>query len=313
MQPNRKKILIIDDSKFFCESIKDILEQSGYTVFTASSGEDGLYSVTRDKPDLVLLDVVLAGMDGIEVCRMLRSSESNNLMAIIMISAQDDMDDKLLGLEAGADDYITKPFDERELLARIRNTLLRIDRSRAANPLTGLPGNLDIQREIDSRIATGNPFAVLYVDLDNFKAFNDVYGFAKGDKAIKMTADILRSQTRLFGNRDDFIGHIGGDDFVVVTTPDKARSICQNVIEKFDAKIRTLFHKQDVARGYITSVNRKGQTEAYPITAISMAIITNEKRKLENHMAVAAVASELKAILKALPGSNYIKDRRQDD
>ncbi len=294
MDADTKKILIIDDSRFFREQMRQSLESSGYTVIATDSGEEGLGLVAMEKPDLVLLDVVMPDIDGFEVCRILRESDSNNLMPIIMLTSKDDQDDKLRGLELGADDYITKPFDERELLSRIRNTLRRISRNRAANPLTGLAGNIEIQREIDSRIASGKPFATIYVDLDNFKAFNDVYGFASGDLAIKMTADVLVRQTRLFGNKDDFIGHIGGDDFVIVTTPDKAADICKNCIAQFDEKIRELFSAEDVKRGYISTENRKGQIETYPITSISMGIATNEIRQFKNHLEVSTVASELK-------------------
>ncbi|MDL2237208.1 response regulator [Christensenellaceae bacterium OttesenSCG-928-K19] len=309
MQPNEKIILVIDDT-VSREKMHVVLEEAGYAVLSTATGEDGLRLVQREKPDLVLLDVLLPEIDGFEVCRTLRASESNNLMPIIMVSSQCTLDDRLCGLESGADDYINKPFDDRELLIRIKNTFVRLDRVRAANPLTGLPGNLEIQREINGRIASGEFFSVIYTDLDNFKAFNDVYGFAKGDMAIKMTADILTAQTKLFGNKNDFVGHIGGDDFVIVSTPDRAPEICKNAIAQFDEKIRTLFTEQDVKRGYISSVNRKGQTEAYPITTLSMGIISNEKRKLQTHVEVSDIASELKFILKSLPGSNFIKDRR---
>ncbi|MDL2234810.1 response regulator [Christensenellaceae bacterium OttesenSCG-928-L17] len=307
-----KKILVIDDSQFFRTQINMILTNAGYTVITTGSGEEGLKLVQLEKPDLALLDVVMPDMDGFEVCRILRDHESNNLMPIIMLTSKDDQDDKLVGLELGADDYITKPFNERELLSRIRNTLRRIDRNRSANPLTGLNGNLEIQREINSRIARKEPFAVVYIDLDNFKSFNDVYGFAKGDMAIKLTADILLEQVRLFGNSNDFVGHIGGDDFVFITTPDKAADICKECILQFDEKIRLLFSKEDVERGYIISVNRRGVKETFGITSISMGIVTNELREFESHLQVSTIASELKKKLKATPGSCYMFDRRKD-
>ncbi|MDL2258530.1 response regulator [Eubacteriales bacterium OttesenSCG-928-K08] len=307
-----KKILVIDDSRFFRAQINMILSNVGYNVVTCETGEEGLELVRQEKPDLVLLDVVMPDIDGFEVCRLLREQESNNLMPIIMLTSKDDQDDKLVGLELGADDYVTKPFNERELLSRIRNTLRRIDRNRSANPLTGLSGNLEIQREINSRIAKNMPFAVIYIDLDNFKSFNDVYGFAKGDMAIKLSADILSEQVRLFGNPDDFVGHIGGDDFVIVSTPDKSAAICEECIMLFDEKIRLLFTPEDVERGYISAVNRRGIRETFPITSISMGIVTNETRDFESHLQVSTVASELKKKLKASPGSCYMFDRRKE-
>ena len=266
--------------------------------------------VRAEKPDLVLLDVVMPDMDGFEVCRILRDSESNNLMPIIMLTSQDNQDDKLIGLELGADDYITKPFNNRELLSRVKNTLKRIQRNRGANPLTGLAGNLQIQAEINSRIENDTPFAVVYVDLDNFKAYNDVYGFAKGDIAIKMTADILTDEIHENGGPDDFVGHIGGDDFVLITKPENAEEISAGVVELFDKRIKELYSKDDIERGYIANLNRFGASIEYPIMSISLAIVTNERRLYQNHLQVAETAAELKKKAKLLPGSNFVKDMR---
>ena len=306
----QKKILLIDDSDFFAKCIKDVLETANYIVIHANKGEDGLRMVRAEKPDLVLLDVVMPDMDGFEVCRILRDSESNNLMPIIMLTSQDNQDDKLIGLELGADDYITKPFNNRELLSRVKNTLKRIQRNRGANPLTGLAGNLQIQAEINSRIENDTPFAVVYVDLDNFKAYNDVYGFAKGDIAIKMTADILTDEIHENGGPDDFVGHIGGDDFVLITKPENAEEISAGVVELFDKRIKELYSKDDIERGYIANLNRFGASIEYPIMSISLAIVTNERRLYQNHLQVAETAAELKKKAKLLPGSNFVKDMR---
>jgi len=307
----RKKILLIDDSDFFAQCVRNILEESGYIMLHANKGEIGLRLVREEKPDLVLLDVVMPDMDGFQVCRILREAESNNLMPIIMLTSQDNQEDKLVGLELGADDYITKPFNNRELLSRVRNTLKRIDRNRGANPLTGLPGNLEIQAEINSKIEKKVPFAVVHVDLDNFKAYNDVYGFAKGDIAIKMTADILMDGMRDYGNSDDFIGHIGGDDFVFITKPQNAEAICEGVIEQFDRRIKELYSEKDLEAGHIYTCNRLDVCMLYPIMTVSLAIVTNENSCFRNYLEMAKIAAELKKRAKALPGSNFMKDLRK--
>lgn len=307
----KKKILIIEDTEFMKKLISDVLKEAGYEVVTASSGDEGLQKVREEKPDLVLLDVVMPGMDGFEVCRILREDESNNLMPIIMLTAQENEDHKLEGLELGADDYIIKPFNSRELVSRVRNTLKRIDRNRLANPLTGLRGNIEIQVEINQRIAKKEVFAVIYGDLDNFKSYNDVYGFASGDRAIKLTADVLIDATNTFGNSRDFIGHIGGDDFVIITTPDKVDAICENIIKTFDIKIKELYCKEDVDRGYIVTSNRQGQIMKFPLVSISLSVVTNEERELISHVQIAEIAAELKKKAKAMQGSVYVKDRRR--
>jgi len=231
-------------------------------------------------------------------------------MPIIMFTDHSNQEDKLEALELGADDYIVKPFDQQELLYRMHNTLRRIALNRAANPLTGLSGNIEIQREITRRIESGDPYAVLYVDLDHFKSYNDLYGFAAGDLAIKLAADILQTQETQLGNPGDFIGHIGGDDFVLITTPNKAESICRGCIEQFDQKIKKLYTPLDAQNGYITTTNRRGESETSPLVSISLGIVTNKRRYFENHLEVSTVASELKKKLKTMEGSNYFEDRR---
>ncbi|MDR3072362.1 MAG: response regulator [Clostridiales Family XIII bacterium] len=306
-----KKILIVDDSPFFRGQLKLTLNKE-YDVIEASTGSEGFDLVKLEKPDLVLLDIVMPDFSGFEICRILRESESNNLMPIIMITSQDSQEDILIGLELGADDYVRKPFNERELLARIRNIFRRIDRNRNANPLTGLNGNLEIQRETIGRIARGVGFAVIYIDLDNFKAYNDVYGFSNGDRIIILTADILKDQVTLFGNSDDFVGHIGGDDFIVISTADKAERICQEIIAEFDEKVLSFYNEEDRERGCITTKNRKSEIDTFPLMTISLAVITNERREINTYVEVGDIASDLKKKLKTMPGSNYFIDRRTD-
>jgi diguanylate cyclase (GGDEF)-like protein len=306
-----EKILIVDDSPFFRGQLKLTLGRE-YEIIEAGLGAEGLDLVKSEKPDLVLLDVVMPDYSGFEICRILRESESNNLMPIIMITSQDAQEDILVGLEYGADDYVKKPFNERELISRIRNLFRRIDRNRNANPLTGLNGNIEIQREITSRISKGLCFAVIYADLDNFKAYNDAYGYSNGDRIIVLTADILSDQVTLFGNPDDFIGHVGGDDFIVVTTPDRAEAICGSVIAEFDEKVLGFYNEEDLGRGVITTKNRKGEVETFPLMSISMGIVTNERREIVSHVEVGEIAAEVKKKLKTMPGSNYFVDRRSD-
>jgi len=308
----KKKILVIDDTELMVRLTTDILTKHGYEVVSANNGVDGIKMVASEKPDLVLLDVVMPGIDGFEVCKLLRKDESNNLIPIIMLTAQGNEEDKLAGLEIGADDYITKPFNPRELVSRVRNTLLRIDRNRLANPLTGLPGNIDIQSEINYRIAKGMIFSILYLDVDNFKAYNDVYGFSHGDRAIKLIADILMDNVKTFGSKNDFIGHIGGDDFVVITDPEHADVLCENIIKEFDERVPELYSDVDKRAGFISTVNRRGQITQYPIMTLSIAVVSNEHRELRNYLEVGEVAAELKKKAKSIVGSVYLKDKRKD-
>jgi diguanylate cyclase (GGDEF)-like protein len=301
----KKKILVIDDTEFMTKLISDTLTEAGYVVVTASDGYQGLEKVGTEKPDLVILDIVMPGIDGFEVCRILREDDRNNLMPIIMLTAQEDEDDKLTGLELGADDYIIKPFNHRELLSRVRNTLKRIDRNRWANPLTGLRGNVEIQMEIDKRIAGNKLFAVLYADIDNFKSYNDAYGYASGDRAIKVTADIIVENVKAHGNPDDFTGHIGGDDFIVISTPDKIETIAKEIISDFDKRAVELYSKEDAQRGYVVTSDRQGQPVKVPLITISLAIVTNEAIELTSHGQISEIATVLKNKAKAILKSTY--------
>ena len=307
----KKKILIIDDTELMVKLTQDILLEKGYDVVSATNGVDGIKMVMSEKPDLVLLDVVMPGIDGFEVCKLLRKDESNNLMPIIMLTAQGNEEDKLAGLELGADDYITKPFNPRELISRVKNTLLRIDRNRLANPLTGLPGNIEIQSEINYRIAKEMIFSILYLDVDNFKAYNDAYGFARGDSAIKLFADIVMDNVRTFGSKSDFTGHIGGDDFVIITMPECTDVLCENIIKEFDERVPELYSESDKKCGFISTANRRGYITRYPIMTISIAVVSNEQRVLCNHLQVGEIAAELKKKAKSITGSVYLKDMRK--
>ena len=309
----KKKILVIDDTELTINLIKEILTDAGYEVVVANNGEKGIGMVRTEKPDLVILDVVMPGLDGFEVCKILREDESNNLMPILMLTAKDNEDDKLTGLELGVDDYIIKPFNHRELTSRVKNTLKRIDRNRWANPLTGLQGNLEIHAEINKRIANDELFAVLYLDLDNFKAYNDVYGFSSGDRAIKLTADIILSNVHMVNNQGDFIGHIGGDDFVIITVPNKVDELCQGIIQDFDNKIIELYSEEDKVKGYITTVNRLGQEMRFPIITISIAAVTNESRTLYSPIQIAEISAQVKKKAKMITGSAYIRDKRKEE
>lgn len=304
----RKKILVVDDSEFAAKFISNVLTAADYQVVIAHNGKDGIRMVREEHPDLMLLDVIMPDTNGFEVFNIIKTDPANFLMPIIMLTSQDNLEDKLAALELGADDYIVKPFHPREVLSRVRNTLKRIDRNRFANPLTGLCGNLDIESEISFRVSSKKPFAVIYADLDNFKPFNDVYGFGQGDRAIKLTADILVEQSRKAGGEDDFVGHIGGDDFVVITQINKAETLCRGIIEAFDSSIRSLYSPEDLARGCIYACDRQGHKTCFPIISISLAVVASENREFYSHLQVSEVAAEIKKKAKAIPGSVYTGD-----
>ena len=294
MDITTRKILVVDDTAFMLAVISKTLIEHNYTVVTASSGEQALEILKKEKPDLILLDGIMTGISGYVVLEQLRNDFRYNLTPIIMLTGQSDDEDKLKGLEMGADDYIVKPFNSRELVARVNNTLVRLERNRGANPLTGLRGNNDIEMEIAKRIELENPFSVLYLDLNSFKPYNDVYGFGNGDIAIKMTADVISETVVDIGSPDDFVGHIGGDDFVVLTTPELAETISEIIINKFDTNVLELYTPEDVEKGFITATDRMGNINQFALIGISVAIVYSDRHNITGTLQLAEVAAVLK-------------------
>lgn len=180
-----------------------------------------------------------------------------------------------------------------------------------ASPLTRLPGNIAIERALLERIRRHENFALCYVDLDDFKAFNDHYGYAQGSEVIKATGNIIFQARRLFGNREDFVGHIGGDDFVIITSPENVQPVCEEIIRQFDSEIPDFYSPEDRERGYVEGVDRYGQVRQFPIMTISIAVVSDVKRTRSSPTEIARVAAEIKEFVKELPGSNYLADRRQ--
>ena len=304
-------ILVADDDPDLRDILRSILESAGYRVVEASDGEMALEAIRTGHPDLVILDYTMPRMEGPQVCQELKRDLLLRHLPIIMLTGRGETHDKVAGINAGADDYLVKPFEPQELLARVRMVLRRTSQELEANPLTRLPGNVSIQREIEERLAREMPIAVCYCDLNHFKAFNDHYGFERGDQIIRMTSQILLEAVKRHGHAADFIGHIGGDDFVVVTTPDRAEAICQTIISRFDADIPWLYDEADRTRGTLEYVDRRGQTVTVGLLSIAIAVVTNRERRLTHFGQVAAMSAELKTLAKRMETSSYVMDRRR--
>lgn len=306
------KIVIADDEPDILELIKITLETEGYTVISTNNGLSAYESALKEIPDLVILDVMMPKMNGYEVCEKLKETPSTHLIPVMMLTSQSQTKDKLTGLKLGADDYLIKPFDSDELVARVEGMVSRYRETRAINVLTNLPGNVSIEKEITGRISSSEKFAVLWIDLDNFKAYNDNYGFEKGDVIIKQTADFIIEAVRQKGTIKDMIGHIGGDDFVVVTIPEKAEDICKEIIGQFDKNIPVHYSDEDRNRGYVVSKDHQGKVQAFPLMSVSIGIVSNEIRNFNHYAELTEIAFEVKAVAKKVPKSAYFKDRKKD-
>ncbi len=307
----KARILIAEDEPDLRQVLRLQLELEGYEVIEATDGREAVALAQSDAPDLLLLDVMMPMMDGHEVCRQLRVSFSTRHIPIVMLTARTEMTSKVQGLEGGANDYVTKPWNRDELLLRVRNVLDWSQQQRAASPLTGLPGNHSINDEIRMRLARNTPFALLQVDVDHFKAFNDYYGYARGDQAIQMLARILTEAVQRRGGAEGFVGHIGGDDFVVLTLPEDAEVLGEEILEWFNTAARELYDEEDRERGHVEVLNRRHVVERFPLMSLTIALVSTDRVPVTHLAELIDIAQELKAHGKGIPGSVLVGERRR--
>jgi len=301
-------VLIVDDDTSIRQICREVLELGGYQVRDASNANAALVEARRFRPDMILLDVLMPGVDGYRCAELIRSDPSIGMAPIMFLSARGDTADKVRAFRSGAEDYMVKPFDAAELLARVGKALDRQARELGASPTTQLPGADAIQTEIERRIHDPtDPCAVAcYLDLDNLKAFNDYYGYAKANAVIRQTGDVIRHVVRRAGSPGDFIGHIAGDDFVFVTSADRVDQVCRDICERFDHLIRLYYDPQDRDAGYIETKDRFGVQRRFPIMSVSIAAISLARAK--TYAGLAELAAVGKRAAKAIPGSSYVRD-----
>ena len=304
------RVLVVDDDPDIARFIEVNLRTQGFEVHLASDGVEALERARDILPDLVLVDVMMPRMDGFQVVDRLRSEPRTANVSIIMLTAKALTADKVLGITTGADDYIIKPFDPVELVARVKGTLRRAREMRAMSPLTGLPGNARIQQELQQRIDAGQAFALLYADLDNFKAYNDHYGFLRGDEALRVVGRIVQDVAIDAGGTSVFVGHLGGDDFVLVSPLDLAETLCTRIIDRLDREMPLLYDEEDRGRGHIEVQNRQGRIEQFPPLSISIGVAASDRRRFSHPGEVVTVATELKEYVKRSAGSGFAFDRR---
>ena len=303
-------VLVADDDPDIARFIEVNLRTHGYDVHLASDGVEALDRAFEVRPSLVLVDVMMPRMDGFQVVERLRADPRTANVSIIILTAKALTADKVLGLTSGADDYIIKPFDPVELVARVKGTLRRAKEMRAISPLTGLPGNARIHEEIQRLIDSGESFSLLYADLDHFKSYNDHYGFLRGDDAIRFVARCVQDSAMEVAGPGTFVGHIGGDDFVVICSPEESEALCQAIITRFDREAGGLYDEEDRERGYIEITDRLQKVQRLPLVSISIGVASSERRPYTHPGEVVSVATELKEFAKRHAGSSWAVDRR---
>ncbi|HEY7623978.1 MAG TPA: response regulator [Candidatus Limnocylindria bacterium] len=302
------RILAVEDDEATRQALRALLEDAGYLCAEAPDGESALSKLSGGRFDLVLLDLGLPGISGAEVYRRLQDDPRTRFLPIIFLTARSQRQEKLKLLEAGAEDFMSKPYDADELLARVHASVRRWTGLRAANPLSGLPGNTAITEEIETRLARGDNFALLYVDIDRFKEFNDHYGFTRGDRVISMLSELL-VQTAITSDR--FVGHVGGDDFVVLAKATDAESLAECITRRFDESISRHYDADDSARGWIEAHDRRGRLRRIPLATVSIGIVSVPPGRFDGATSAARAAAEVKEVAKRRRGSAWAVDRRR--
>ncbi len=278
--------------------VRDLLESSGHEIALAADGPSALEAVKAREPDLLILDLNMPGLSGYDVCRAVKRNPGTARVPILMLTAQSSVEHKVEGFEAGADDYLPKPFDARELRARVSALLRLVRREADRNPTSGLPGGHAIDAELDLRIVRQETFAVCYIDLDNFKPFADYFGFSVADQVIRETGDAIRMAVSAVGTADDFVGHIGGDDFIVITAPDRAVEVAGECAARFRTVVANAVGEESMRLGTFTAIDRQGILRTMPLACLSAAILTVRPEDWISSRHLGARAAEVKRTAK---------------
>ena len=306
-----REIYIIDDEKELkCELQKRFARDKMFK-FKRGNMQD-LDSALKDIPALIIINEDGIQEDVVELCGKIRDNDDNAITPIIVISSNQEKEHKWEILKATASYVIKTPIDIEMMYYTIVNIIELLYINRKVSPLTSLPGNVQIQAEMKKRLAKKEYFVMLYIDLDNFKAYNDVYGFSAGDEMIKFTARTIVNNVHKNEEDNNYVGHIGGDDFIAIVEDRNYEEICQGIVAEFDKGVSKYFNKEDIEKGYLEVPNRKGIVEEFPITSISIGAVEVDVGRFNNTLEIGEVGAQVKHLSKTIQGSTYVINRRQE-
>ncbi len=304
------EIFVVEDEDDLIYSLNDSFKGDKEIVLRRVSTSE-INEHLLDIPTLIIINEDELGSNSLcSICKTIRSNEDNSITPIMVITSNASLRHERATLKNEVEYFIKKPIDNECIFYMIKNIIKLLYRNRGISPLTKLPGNLPIQSELKKRLMKRQEFAVLYFDLDNFKAYNDTYGFLGGDEIIRQTAKIIIKNVNADENIHNFIGHIGGDDFVALVTNQNYEEICQKIILEFDKKILDYFTESDIERGYLEVPNRKGIIEEFPLVSISIGVVEVSKGRFHNVLEIGEIGAQIKHLAKVTPGSAYAINRR---
>lgn len=300
---------IADDEELNTQLKKIFAEENDYTFKNISSNK--VEEEIKNIPDLIIIDEDKLTKNIIEICNLIRSYNDNTITPIIVISSNWDKKHRVDILKNSVEYFIKSPIDEQYMYYTVKNLVRLMQTNRRVSPLTGLPGNVQIQIELKKRLLRKKHFAVLYLDLDNFKEYNDIYGFLAGDEVIKYTAKTIQKVIHQYDLEETFVGHIGGDDFVAIVSETDYEKLSQNIIASFEEGIKKYFSQEDIERGFLEVANRKGIIEQFPLTALSIGVVIVKPGEYNNILEIGEVGAQVKHLAKTQIGSAYAINRRK--
>jgi diguanylate cyclase (GGDEF)-like protein len=312
MMDKIKKVLTISSDPKPKDVLDFCLDGWGYEVFLRDfPAQSELRQIKKISPDAIVIDIQSARKEHLDFCRLLKKDFVTAFIPVITLINKRQLRAQLLHLKQGIDDYLIKPPDPLDLRIRIEMAVRRAQHSIHASSLTGLPGAKMLEDILRDKYKRGEPFSFAYVDIDNFKYFNDAYGYHKGDGVILQTAHILLDIIHQYGNPDDFISHIGGDDFAFITSLDRYEHICQDIIEIFDRLIPFHYSQSDRMRGFVVARDRMRKAKNIPLMSLSISVINREYTSaIQNIIQINEKIAEIKRYLKTIPESAFMADRR---
>ena len=305
-----QEIYIIDDDESSLIIFKELFKQDKNFEFKSVKSEQ-IDVALKNIPSMIIINEDAIDRNVVELCKQIRQDEDNKITPVIVVSSNTEKQHRIDILQQSIEYFIKKPVDEQYLYYTIKNLSRLMNINRRISPLTGLPGNVQIHAELKKRLTNKELFSVLYLDLDNFKAYNDVYGFLKGDDIIRFTAETIVKVIHENYLENSFVGHIGGDDFVAIVPGNDTENLCQIILAKFDAEVNKFFTDDDIEKGYIEVANRKGIIEQFPLTSLSIGVVISEPGRFGNILEIGEVGAQVKHVAKSVLGSSYVIDRRK--
>jgi PleD family two-component response regulator len=287
----KARLLVVEDDVDIANMLKIYFSGMEFEVDVAHRGSDALEKTKHVLPHLIVLDIMLPDIDGYEVCRNLRTSTRTSHIPVIFLTQKDERSDKLQGLELGADDYITKPFDIEELKLRVTGAIRRSERESLTDPRSGLPAGRLIEEQL-RRIIREKDWALLDMRVNSFDSFKDVYGFVAGDDVMRFAAMLIGEVVDELGTNNDFIGHAGGDNFIVITKNDNASNIKQRVKDRFAAEVQTHYNFIDRQQGFVQVPKPDGGTDKVPFMTISVGIVSPIQQSFADIREITELAAE---------------------